>query len=215
MLRRYLQQLIPGGETGHPPGYSPTPGFGGALQRLIPGGQTGYSMPAPTPAPTPAPAPYTAHPATPQQAFVQAFAPPPTAGVPTPGIPGEVQRILPGGEPGVYDPLAQTPTPGIPGAFQRLIPGGATGYQPTPAAATHGPLVKTWHTGTAFFGMHQDGYISVLKKDGRIKTYRPYRPVVLSKNHAENVKKMIREMKHMKKIHKDLGKLFPTRRAKK
>lgn len=202
--QRYLQGIVPGGQTGALPGQTPTRGIGGFLQRVVPGGETGYS----------AQASFTPEaPVFPVQGIPSGDIR--TGSVPTPGWSGELQRILPGGESGYYDPLQGAPAPGLGGELERLIPGGQTGYAPTAGYSKHGPIVKTWYTGTAYFGLHVDGYISVLKKNGTIKTYRPHRPVVLSKNPAANVKKITREMKKMKAIHKDLSKLFPTRRRSK
>lgn len=128
-----------------------------------------------------------------------------------PGIKGFLERVVPGGETG-YAPTVQ-PEKGIVPWMQRIIPGGETGFEysdKTPGF--HGGVVKTWEANGAYFWLNQDGTITVQKKNGKLKTYRPYKPTVFGKN--PDAKKFIRMAKKHKKIWEELNKIFkkPTRR---
>lgn len=125
---------------------------------------------------------------------------------PTPGIIPAIQRVLPGGETGMTAP-GVVPTPGIIPAIQRILPGGETGlswHDYTPG--THGAVVKIWYANGTPFALNQDGTISVQKKNGTIKTYRPYKPTVFGKN--PDAAKFIKMAKKHKTMYTELHKVF-------
>jgi len=71
---------------------------------------------------------------------------------------------------------------GLGGGFGGMLSGalGAVGGMLGAMPATQG-VVKQWSTGTAQFQRLADGRIQVQKKNGVIKTYRPYHPIVIGK----------------------------------
>lgn len=127
------------------------------------------------------------------------------------GIKGAIQRIIPGGETGFTGDISRIP--GIEGALQRIIPGGETGFQRTDLTPDmHGGVTKSWSANGAIFNMNTDGTITVLKKNGQTKTYRPYKPTVFGKN--PDAKKFIKMAKKHKKVWQELNKIYkkPVRR---
>jgi len=127
------------------------------------------------------------------------------------GIKGALQRIVPGGETGYTGDI--TRIPGIQGALQRLIPGGETGFTRTDLTPDHhGGVVKSWVANGAIFNKNTDGSITVQKKDGTTKTYRPYKPVVFGKE--PDAKKFIKMAKKHKKVYQELHKIFRTKGRK-
>ena len=105
--------------------------------------------------------------------------------------------------------------PGVIPAIQRLLPGGESGQYADYTPGTHGAPVKMWFAGGVPFQLNADRTISVQRKNGTVKTYRPYRPKVLSKNPAKNTKLLIREMKKQKKLWSELNKHFGRRTCRK
>ena len=71
--------------------------------------------------------------------------------------------------------------------------------------AEHGTIIKKWSANGAQFEEYSDGTISVLKKNGRVKNYRPYHPKVFGKKLKINAflslaKKYEKDYKGLKKI---------------
>lgn len=130
-----------------------------------------------------------------------------------PGILPAIQRLIPGGQTGMTIPGA-VPVAGIEGAAQRAIPGGQTGYQWqdfTPG--THGRVVKVWFANQTPFALNEDGTISVQKKNGTIKTYRPYKATVFGKN--PDAKKFLKVAKKHQAMYKELHKVFKHKTVRK
>ena len=136
---------------------------------------------------------------------------PVTSMVKDPGLTGFLQRIVPGGETG-YSPTVE-PSPGLVPWTQRIVPGGETGFQYSDMTpGFHGGIVKTWEANGAYFWLNQDGTITVQKKNGQYKTYKPYKPTVFGKE--PDAKKFIKRAKKHKKVWEELNKIYkkPTRR---
>ncbi len=94
-------------------------------------------------------------------------------------------------------------------ALGGLLPGGV----PMPMAMTGATLVKTWVSNGVLFGKLSDGKMVVQKKDGTVKIWRPYKPVVFGKR--TDVTKFTRLAKKYRKEYQELHKLFgkPRRRS--
>ena len=104
-------------------------------------------------------------------------------------------------------PPAAQPESGIMPFIERALPGGQSGYDLS--GGTHGVVIKEWWANGALFQMNQDGTISVLKKNGQVKTYRPYKPTVFGKE--PDTKKFIKMAKKHKSVYKELHKIFKTK----
>ena len=78
----------------------------------------------------------------------------------------------------------------------------------------YGTVTKQWVANGTLFQRNEDGTISVQRKDGTVKTYRPYKPIVFGKK--TDAKKLARVAKKHRSIYKELHKMFgtKTRRAK-
>lgn len=70
----------------------------------------------------------------------------------------------------------------------------------------HGAAVKNWFAGQTLFQKNSDGSISVQRKDGTIKTYRPYRPTVFGKK--VDASKFARLAKKYRKVYQELHHMF-------
>jgi hypothetical protein len=106
-----------------------------------------------------------------------------------------------------YGPLALTvvgamgvrrPDLGVPG------PGVFRPKDLTPT--THGVPVKQWVANGVVFQRNEDGTITVQRKDGTIKTYRPYKPTVFGKK--VDAAKFARLAKKYRKTYQELHRLF-------
>lgn len=86
--------------------------------------------------------------------------------------------------------------------LQGYLPGGIPRSMETLGAT----VVKTWVANGALFGRLSDGRIAVVRKDGTIKVYRPYKPLVFGKK--TDGKKFIRLAKRYRKEYKELHKIF-------
>lgn len=106
-------------------------------------------------------------------------------------------------------PAVEIAAPGIGAALQRLVPGGGTGL--TTAPTIHGFVVKTWSTGTAQFAQYQDGTLATITKSGRLKTWKPYHPVVFGKR--SDPRKLARVIKKHHRDWKELNKVFGKKRS--
>ena len=73
----------------------------------------------------------------------------------------------------------------------------------------YGGVTKQWVANGTPFQRNEDGTISVQKKDGTVKTYRPYKPIVFGKQ--LNAKKLVRVANKHRSIYKELHKIFGTR----
>lgn len=71
---------------------------------------------------------------------------------------------------------------------------------------THGGVGHRWTANGAEFQMNDDGTITVKRKDGTYKTYKPYRPMVFGKKLKVNA--FIRLSRKYEKEWKDLDKIF-------
>jgi hypothetical protein len=82
------------------------------------------------------------------------------------------------------------------------------------------PVVKSWNTGTAEFYELQNGRIGTVKKNGVIKTWRPYHPVVIPKRwNAKSMRRVERSLKRQQKTAMQIvrmsgGEASATKRAK-
>ena len=82
------------------------------------------------------------------------------------------------------------------------------------------PVVKSWNTGTAEFYELQNGRIGTVKKNGVIKTWRPYHPVVIPKRwNAKAMRRVERSLKRQQKTAMQIvrmsgGEASATKRAK-
>ena len=108
-------------------------------------------------------------------------------------------KIHGGNKMGFYTKLDQ--------ALGGYLPGGMTPSQQD-IYAMHGGVAYSWNTGTATFSRLADGRIAVQKKNGLVKIYRPYKPLVFGKK--TDAKKFIRVAKKHKKIYSELRKIFKT-----
>lgn len=127
------------------------------------------------------------------------------------GITGALQRIIPGGATGYTADIERKP--GWEGLVQRIIPGGETGFQRTDLTPDyHGGVVRSWMANGAIFNKNADGTITVQKKDGSLKTYRPYKPTVFGKE--PDARKFIKMAKKHKKVYQELHKIFKTKGRK-
>ncbi len=70
----------------------------------------------------------------------------------------------------------------------------------------HGRVVKRWTANGAQFQMNQDGTITVKKRNGILKTYKPYKPMVFGKKLKAGM--FIRLAKKYEKTYKELDKIF-------
>jgi len=62
------------------------------------------------------------------------------------------------------------------------------------------PVVYEWDTGTAKFARLANGKIAVQRKDGTVKVYRPYRPVVIPKKwNASSMRRVATALKRQRK----------------
>ena len=77
------------------------------------------------------------------------------------------------------------------------------GYEGVGAA---GIVIKRWSAGGATFERYSDGRISVVKKNGIMKIYRPYHPKVFGKK--IDAHKFISLSKRYRKVHKELHRIF-------
>ena len=93
-----------------------------------------------------------------------------------------------------------------PGGFQAAMPADMMGGV-MPAG-----VVKTWTTGTANFMMLADGRIAVQRRNGTIKTYRPYRSIVLGKR--INVSQISRAVRRLSGLAASLNKILVISRPK-
>jgi len=73
----------------------------------------------------------------------------------------------------------------------------------------YGTVTKQWVANGTLFQRNEDGTISVQKKDGTVKTYRPYKPIVFGKK--LDARKLARVAKKHRAIYKELHKLFGTK----
>ena len=68
------------------------------------------------------------------------------------------------------------------------------------ATQFNSPVVKSWNTGTAEFHQLQNGRIGTVKKNGVVKTWRPYHPVVIPKKwNASAMRRVERSLKRQQK----------------
>lgn len=74
-------------------------------------------------------------------------------------------------------------------------------------------VVKTWTANGTPFQLLSDGHIVVTKRNGIVKKYKPYKPMVFGKK--IDAKKFARLAKKYRGVHKELNKLYgkPARRA--
>ena len=79
--------------------------------------------------------------------------------------------------------------------------------------AEHGTVIKRWTANGAHFEEYGDGTISVLKKNGRVKNYRPYHPKVFGKKLKINA--FLSLAKKYEKDYKGLKKIFEKRARRK
>ncbi len=70
----------------------------------------------------------------------------------------------------------------------------------------HGLVIRKWTANGAQFVRFQDGTQAVKKKDGLVKYYKPYKPVVFGK--ALKVSAFIRLAQKYEKTHKELDAIF-------
>ncbi len=62
------------------------------------------------------------------------------------------------------------------------------------------PIVKSWNTKTAEFYLLENGRVGTVKKDGVLKTWRPYHPVVIPKKwNAKSMRRVERSLKRQQK----------------
>lgn len=101
---------------------------------------------------------------------------------------------------------------GLPGLYQGLdyalggyLPGGISVEQQNQLQLSGG-AVKSWSTGTAQFSLLQNGKIAVQKKNGQIKIYSPYRPLVFGKK--VDAAKFSRLAKKYRGTYSELHRLF-------
>jgi len=73
-------------------------------------------------------------------------------------------------------------------------------------SAGDGNIVKTWVANGTPFSMLDNGKIVVTRKDGTMKTYRPYRPVVIPRKW--NARSMGRVATALKGMRKTAGKIM-------
>lgn len=73
----------------------------------------------------------------------------------------------------------------------------------------HGEYSKQWTANGVIFQRNEDGTISVQKKDGTVKTYRPYKPIVFGKR--PDGAKLARVIKKHRGVYKELHKVFGTK----
>ncbi len=74
---------------------------------------------------------------------------------------------------------------------------------------THGGVGHRWTANGAEFQMNDDGTITVKRKDGSYKTYKPYKPLVFGKKLKVNA--YLRLSKKYEKEWKELDKIFKKR----
>lgn len=75
------------------------------------------------------------------------------------------------------------------------------------------PVVRSWSANGTPFQLLQDGRIAVTKKNGIVKIYRPYKPMVFGKK--TDAKKFIRLAKKYKKTYAELHKIFRSKTTRK
>lgn len=95
------------------------------------------------------------------------------------------------------------------------------GFPSNGSAAQFGsPVVKRWNTGTAEFFELQNGRIGTVKKNGVVKTWRPYHPVVIPKHwNAKAMRRVERSLKRQQKTAMQIvrmagGEASATKRAR-
>lgn len=77
----------------------------------------------------------------------------------------------------------------------------------------YGGVTKSWVTNGVTFQRNENGTITVQKKDGTLKTYRPYKPTVFGKK--TDAAKFTRLAKKYRKQYQELNKLFGKRTVRK
>ena len=79
-------------------------------------------------------------------------------------------------------------------------------------------VVGSWNTGTATFARLSDGRIATQKRNGVIKSWRPYRPVVIPKKwNSRSMSRVATAMRRQRKMAQEIVKLTggtPRRRRK-
>jgi len=96
-------------------------------------------------------------------------------------------------------------------ALGGYLPGGITPSQDN-VIDMHGGLAKNWNTGTTTMGIMKDGNWYAVKKDGRIKVFRPSKNIVFGKRIEP--KKFIRVAMKYRGIHRDLNSVFKSIKIK-
>lgn len=77
---------------------------------------------------------------------------------------------------------------------------GVGGFQVGAQLPPSHQIVKVWSTGTATFAKMADGHHAVQKKDGTIKHFRPYRPVVVPRKwNARSMRRVASALKRQQK----------------
>ena len=112
--------------------------------------------------------------------------------------------------------IATTPFRGAPAAPRRQqVSRGLVRQHPSQHV-----VVRAWQTfpGGPVFQRFSDGHIEVQKKDGTIKTFRPYRPVVIPRKwNARSMSRVATALKRHRKMATKILQItggVPTRRAK-